>query len=210
MQLNNGKIVRLEDWYTFRHASYVPLHVVPGSFNPLHKGHMAIFGSLPFYELWEHGDRSMSRAESDDPRSGMGMRAFELSISTVDKEPISAEEFKQRLAQFVGKGEVIITNAPTFQQKIADINNSSTTNRLRKSKLIFHIGADTARRLYNHVGPEWLSMAPAAFVVYPRNQNGSPVPYTPHKNFWRVPDFDPSVLEYSSTAIRNGSTAGKL
>lgn len=210
VQLRSGKIVRLADWPTFRDASHVPLHVVPGSFNPLHKGHMAIFLTLPLYELSDYGDRSMFRNVPGDPRSGMGMRAFELSISTVDKEPMSAEEFKNRLAQFVGKGDVIITNAPTFEEKITVINDSSTTDRVRNSKLIFHIGADTARRLYNHVGAEWLSMAPAIFVVYPRNQNGEPVPYTRHRNFWSVPDFDPAVLNYSSTAIRNGSMDGIL
>jgi hypothetical protein len=171
---------------------------------------MAIFQSLPLYELSDFGDRSMSRNIPGDPRSGMGMRAFELSINTFDKDPISADEFRQRLAQFVGKGEVIITNAPTFQKKIAAINDSSSPARLLQTKIIFHIGADTARRLYNDVGPEWLSMTPAIFAVYPRHQNGQPVPYNRHRNFWSVPDFDPVVLNYSSTAIRNGSKDGVL
>lgn len=145
VQLRSGKIVRLADWPTFRDASHVPLHVVPGSFNPLHKGHMAIFLTLPLYELSDYGDRSMFRNVPGDPRSGMGMRAFELSISTVDKEPMSAEELEElakrpeAVALLLSGLAAVHANAEMFGGLMSDSFKSKWKHLDRRGKALCKI-----------------------------------------------------------------------
>jgi hypothetical protein len=61
---------------------------------------------------------------------------FEISVTNVDKPPLTAETVRHRLRQFAWKAPVELTRAPTF---------------LEKSRLFpgatFVIGADTAERL---------------------------------------------------------------
>ncbi len=71
--------------------------VLPGSFRPLHEGHL---------KLAEVASRM-----TDTPL------AFELSVSNVDKPPLTNAEVRQRVEQFRGSGPVILTRAPTFLEK---------------------------------------------------------------------------------------------
>jgi hypothetical protein len=67
----------------------------------------------------------------------MGARAsFELSITNVDKPPLTAGEIRRRLAQFSGHVDVWLTRAPTFAEKAALFPG-----------VVFVVGADTALRL---------------------------------------------------------------
>ena len=74
-----------------------PLLVLPGSFNPLHAGHMMLarvaeeFRQLPL--------------------------AFEISVTNVDKPPLAGKTVRHRLAQFAWKSPVELTRAPTFVEK---------------------------------------------------------------------------------------------
>ena len=93
-----------------------PAVLMPGSFNPLHAGHALL-----------------ARVAEELTQQPV---AFEISVTNVDKPPLSSETVRQRLAQFAGMSPVELTRAPTF---------------LEKSRLFpgvtFVIGADTAERL---------------------------------------------------------------
>lgn len=72
-----------------------PLHVFPGSFNPLHDGHRSIILSMP-----------------------VGHRAAELSLVRWGKEPLTPAEVQRRLAAFRGLGvPVLLTRAARYTDK---------------------------------------------------------------------------------------------
>ena len=71
--------------------------VLPGSFDPLHRGHV-----------------ELARAAADILDTEVG---YELSVSNVDKPVIGLDELERRLSQFTGVGEVLVTSAPTFVEK---------------------------------------------------------------------------------------------
>lgn len=75
----------------------LPSLVFPGSFNPLHRGHLA---------LADLAARRFGRAVS-----------FELSIANVDKPDLHADEMQRRLKQFEGLHSVLLTRAATFRAK---------------------------------------------------------------------------------------------
>ncbi|XP_020238867.1 uncharacterized protein LOC109817921 [Cajanus cajan] len=94
--------------------------IMPGSFNPLHDGHI---------KLMEVAIRIC----------GDGYPCFEISAINADKPPLSVSQIKDRIKQFekVGKA-VIISNQPYFYKKAELFPGSA-----------FVIGADTAVRLIN-------------------------------------------------------------
>jgi Cytidylyltransferase-like len=93
-----------------------PLVLLPGSFNPLHAGHVLL-----------------ARVAEEFRQQPV---AFEISVTNVDKPPLTGETVRHRLAQFAWKSPVELTRAPTFVEK----------SRLFPGTT-FVIGADTAERL---------------------------------------------------------------
>ena len=93
-----------------------PPVLLPGSFNPLHAGHV-----------------TLARVAEEFRQQPA---AFEISVTNVDKPPLTGDAVRQRLAQFAGKWPVELTRAPTFVEK----------SRLFPGTT-FVIGADTAERL---------------------------------------------------------------
>ena len=79
--------------------------VLPGSFNPLHKGHL---------ELAQIASKIL----------GVDL-IFEISITNVDKPFLSKTEIIQRIEQFRGIGDVFLTKSSTFLEK-ANINPGAT------------------------------------------------------------------------------------
>lgn len=160
-----------------------PRFVLPGSFNPLHQGHIGL------------GD-----ACSDST-------VYELSLVNVDKPPMTVDEALRRCAQFAGLATLILSSAPTFAQK-AHLLSSPT-----RDPLTFCIGFDTAQRLplgkYYEGGvtpdPSVLFGGDhVRFLVAPRGGFHSCSSIEPES--WRrlmtmVQDFSCDV---SSTAIRGG------
>ena len=74
-----------------------PFVLFPGSFNPLHEGHVLLARVAE-----EHKQKPL---------------AFEISVTNVDKPPLAAETVRHRLTQFAWKSPVELTRAPTFLEK---------------------------------------------------------------------------------------------
>lgn len=77
-----------------------PLALVPGSFNPLHRGHTGL-------------------ARAAERHLGAPVH-FELSVTNADKPDLPREEVERRVAQFAGVGPVWVTRAAAFEKK-ADV-----------------------------------------------------------------------------------------
>ncbi len=93
-----------------------PPLLLPGSFNPVHAGHV-----------------SLARVAEELRQQPL---AFEISVTNVDKPPLTGTTVKSRLAQFAWKAPVEVTRAPTFLDKSRLFPNTT-----------FVIGVDTAERL---------------------------------------------------------------
>ncbi len=74
-----------------------PRAVLPGSFNPLHAGHLG----MAHVASWILGTPV----------------AFELSVTNVDKPALGEAEVSRRLRQFEWRHVVELTRAPTFREK---------------------------------------------------------------------------------------------
>lgn len=74
-----------------------PAVLLPGSFNPLHEGHVMV-----------------ARVAEEVTQRPL---AFEISVTNVDKPPLAGETVRERLHQFAWKSPVELTRAPTFVEK---------------------------------------------------------------------------------------------
>jgi nicotinic acid mononucleotide adenylyltransferase/nicotinamide mononucleotide (NMN) deamidase PncC len=71
--------------------------VLPGSFNPLHPGHLGL-------------------AQAAAELLGSEV-SFEFSVINVDKPPLAAADVRRRVAQFAWRASVQLTRAATFREK---------------------------------------------------------------------------------------------
>lgn len=74
-----------------------PSIVMPGSFNPVHEGHV-----------------TLARVAEDLKQQPL---SFEISVTNVDKPPLAGGTVRHRLTQFAWKAPVELTRAPTFLEK---------------------------------------------------------------------------------------------
>jgi hypothetical protein len=98
------------------------VHMVPGSFNPLHSGHKLL----------------LEQGCSHDTEQKYSQGVYELCISNVDKDTLDKTEIVRRLEQFKSpnKYPVVLTNTPKFFQKAELFPGVN-----------YSIGIDTALRL---------------------------------------------------------------
>ena len=122
-----------------------PRVVLPGSFNPLHAGHV-----------------SLARVAEEFCQLAL---AFELSVTNVDKPPLAGTTVRQRLTQFAWKAPVELTRAPTFLEKsrlfpgTTFVIGADTAQRLVAPR---YYGDDEVRM---HVALEEIANAGGSFLV---------------------------------------------
>lgn len=120
--------------------------VMPGSFNPPHKGHISL------------GQAAVRAAE----RMGYSTRHeeipvfMELSLTNADKPPIDPLTASERIQKFLqledlpNQWGVVLTRAPLFSQKVACLQDCIMERADGKDgRICFVIGADTLARLLN-------------------------------------------------------------
>lgn len=163
--------------------------LLPGSFNPWHSGHIGM-------------------AQAAQEMLGTQV-VYELSVTNVDKPPLTEEEITPRLAQFKGKAIVVLTRAETYWKK-ARLFPGCT----------FVIGWDTAIRLVapRYYGDDEVAMLKALaqiwaggcnFLVAGREEDGVfrtlddvPIPQGFRPMFRAIPESAFRV-DISSTALRS-------
>lgn len=105
--------------------------LLAGSFNPLHEGH-----------------EGLARAAAQTLGAEV---VYEISVTNVDKPPLSNAEVRARLTQFKGKAKVVLTRAETYHKKAVLFPGTT-----------FVIGWDTAVRL---VAPRYYGGDEAAMLT---------------------------------------------
>ncbi len=164
--------------------------LLPGSFNPWHRGHEGM-------------------AEAAQKILGAQM-VYELSVTNVDKPPLSEEEVSQRLSQFKDKARVVLTRAETYRKKARLFPGYA-----------FVIGWDTAMRLVapRYYGDDEAVMLAAlaeiwcagcSFLVAGREDDGIfrtlddvPIPQGFSPMFKAIPESS-FRMDISSTSLRSG------
>lgn len=190
LQMPDGQIVDCKESLVVSGSDC--FDVFPGSYNPLHAGHLEIFAAIK------------------NPN-----KAFEMSISRVDKPDMSYEELERRIKQFEWKSPVLVLRYARFIDK---------AGVLWPYNVKFHVGFDTAQRIMDQHRLAEIQGMRCAFCVYPRlmpkpggdkvcglddlmgsifNAEGERCPRP--SNFEAGVTLTESVHGISSTAIRNGA-----
>jgi Cytidylyltransferase-like len=173
----------------------LPLVLFPGSFNPMHEGHVLL-----------------ARVAEELKQQPL---AFEISVTNVDKPPLAGETVRRRLAQFTGKSPVELTRAPTFVEKsrlfpgTIFVVGADTVERLFAPK---YYGDDEAR-MFDAL--DEIADAGCSFLVAVRIDaagrvralNDIPVPPRYADLFTEIPELR-FRFDTSSSEIRAGRAVG--
>jgi hypothetical protein len=173
-----------------------PLVLFPGSFNPMHEGHVLL-----------------ARVAEELRQQPV---VFEISVTNVDKPPLAGETVRHRLAQFAWKAPVELTRAPTFVEKsrlfpgATFVVGADTAERLFGPK---YYGDDEARM---HMALEEIANSGGSFLVAVRLDAAGrvraladvPVPRRYADLFTEIPEHHFRVDASSSEIRARGHAAG--
>jgi hypothetical protein len=167
----------------------LPAVLFPGSFNPLHEGHLLL-----------------ARVAEELRQQPV---AFEISVTNVDKPPLAGETVKRRVAQFAWKAPVELTRAPTFVEKSRLFPGATFVVGADTAERLFgpqYYGDDEARM---HAALEEIADSGGRFLVAARRDaagrmralNDIPVPRRYADLFTEIPEHRFRV-DISSSEIR--------
>src|SRR5437016_4471083 len=173
-----------------------PLVLFPGSFNPMHEGHVLL-----------------ARVAEELRQQPL---AFEISVTNVDKPPLAGETVRHRLSQFAWKSPVELTRAPTFLEKsrlfpsTTFVIGADTAERLVAPK---YYGDDELRM---YVALEEIANSGSSFLVAVRIDavgrvralNDIPVPRRYADLFTEIPEHRFRVDTSSSEIRARGRAVG--
>ena len=174
------------------HPPDSPMTVFPGSFNPLHAGHLAI--------------AKLAAERLQQPVW------FELSVHNVDKSRLAREELRSRLDQDFGHQRVIVSNCATFLAK-AQVFPATTflvgaDTILRISNTKYYENDESQRDL----AIKQLAELDCRFLVFAR-KSGNKLWHEANlelpKRLWELCTFvAPAefLMDVSSTELRNNRT----
>ena len=173
-----------------------PLVLLPGSFNPVHAGHVLL--------------ARIAEELRQQPT------AFEISVTNVDKPPLAGKTVRHRLEQFAWKSAVELTRAPTFAEKsrlfprATFVIGADTAERLVAPK---YYGDDEVRM---HAALEEIGNSGGSFLVAVRIDtagriralNDIPVPRRYTDLFTEIPEHRFRHDTSSSEIRARGHTVG--
>lgn len=165
------------------------MHVLCGSFNPLHAAHRWMYESIDedgmVIQKYSGTGYAITSTTSE--------KYFEISTVRVDKEDLKQEELYKRLRQFTGYAPVLVTAQPLFADKYQVLKPYA-------EQVIFHIGFDNYERLVAINGLREVGELGCYFCVWPRNGKGfTRGPKNCFDSGLELPD---NLRDISSTKIR--------
>jgi len=165
------------------------MHVMCGSWNPLHDAHRWMFESIDMDAMvvQHYGTKGYAIAATTSSKY------FEISTVRVGKEDLKEDELMKRLRQFSGYADVLVTSQPYFIDKALILQPYA-------EEVIFHIGYDNYERLIQINGLEEVSRMKCSFCVWPRN--GGSFSRGPKNCFDSGVELPDHLRGMSSTAIR--------
>lgn len=140
--------------------------VFPGSFNPVHSGHIMLAKAAVDKVL-------QTKKSNSNPEQNQPSVVFEMSMHNADKPPISVDDARRRIEGFMAYLKeqqhdqdtkslvqkldwgILLTTSPMFAEKVevllhdCRISSSATDSHLQKGTFTFVIGTDTFIRIIN-------------------------------------------------------------